>query len=64
MTRYYVTVKSGDENFIAYAVDTIEEAAQFADFCHASMLGARVSIDQIDWDIKEDEYATDKYGYQ
>ena len=49
MTRYYITIKSQDDNFIAYAVDDIESATELAEFCHASMPGARVSIDQIDW---------------
>ena len=57
MTRYYITVKSQDDNFLAYfAVDDIESATELAEFCHASMPGARVSIDQIDW-------RTDNEGY-
>ena len=53
-TIYNVTVRGPDgEVFIAYSEKDLDDAVGHADFCHATMPGAKVSIDRVDWDLDD-----------
>ena len=58
-TVYDVYVKDPvtGESFLAYRVETIQEASLLAEFAHATNRGATISIDQITWGEElEDTY--------
>lgn len=53
-TIYNVTVKGPNEpEFIAYSEKDLDDAVGHAEFLIASMPGAKVSIDRVDWDNED-----------
>lgn len=49
--KYHVMVSSREEErFSAYDSDDQADAESYADFCRASMLGAKVKVEKIEWE--------------
>jgi len=51
MTANYNVIVSGhEETFVAYTAEDMDEAEGYAEFCRASMPGARVRVELIEWE--------------
>ena len=47
--NYNIIVSSQDESFVAYTASDEDEAQGYADFCRASLVGAKVRVERIEW---------------